>query len=857
MPVILKENQPKDNKNSETPMSDAGIISALLEGKIDLQSLSRTDKGKLTSLLTPKMTSYIPSKPTPKQAAFLLLPNKEALYGGAAGGGKMLCVSTEIITESRGWQTVGTLQESDRILALDGTWTEIEYITETQKFEKNYKLCFSGGSTAICNHGHLWTVEECKIKHKNHRKTTVWEQHTMNTEEIIHAGILMKKNNSMQKRFRLPAFKGFVGTVKELPLHPYILGYWLGDGTSARGEFTVCNEDLANFKDMCNIFNIPLEEGKENNGCWVMPSKFVHAILKKVGLLNNKHIPLEYKLAERSQRLWLLKGLMDSDGHAQERGRCEWSQKIDRETLFRDVCEILCGLGNKISVTVAPSTYNGVSFPSWRVTFTPFEEVFGLCRKNKNIQSLFHQEENKQRSNAAIYLESFEEAEPYLPMKCIRIKHSSHVFLITRQFIPTHNSEALLMAGLQYVDVKGYSGIIFRKNYSDLTKPGALIDRAKDWLYRYDDVRWDEKGKKFDFIRKYGKHTEIYSILQFGYMENENDKYNYQGGEYQFIGWDEVTHIHFNCYKYMFSRMRRLKHSNIPLRVRSASNPPDDDKGIWVYNRFVNPKTRMVDAPFIPAGMNDNPFLDVDSYEEALDELDPVTRARLKLGLWNVVRKGNMFKRDYFEIVDLAPPNRRRVRYWDMAATDIDKAKKKNRSAEPDYTVGLKLSESGGLYYLEDIIRIRKKPADTELAQKAAAISDGTRTLIREEQEPGSSGISVIDNKKRTLLRGFNYDGVRATGDKTQRASLASSAASRGLIKIVRGCRHLADFFDELESFPGGLHDDMVDGLSGAFLALIKNPVVGIPLEASNEDGSYWLDDERPFGMTHRTVRSH
>ena len=52
-------------------------------------------------------------------------------------------------------------------------------------------------------------------------------------------------------------------------------------------------------------------------------------------------------------------------------------------------------------------------------------------------------------------------------------------------------SDALLMCGLQYVDVKGYSGIIFRKTYADLVKPGALIDRAKDWLLKYPEVRWN------------------------------------------------------------------------------------------------------------------------------------------------------------------------------------------------------------------------------------------------------------------------------------------------------------------------------------------------------------------------------
>ena len=191
-------------------------------------------------------------------------------------------------------------------------------------------------------------------------------------------------------------------------------------------------------------------------------------------------------------------------------------------------------------------------------------------------------------------------------------------------------SDALLMAGLQYVDVPGYAGIIFRKTYADLVKPGALIDRAKEWLLKYPEVRWNDKEKKFEFYTDRSK-KQLISVLQFGYLENANDKYNYQGGEYQFIGFDEMTHIDLASYTYMFSRLRRLKGVQIPLRVRGASNPPDDDSGIWVKTRFIDegPSHGRI---FIPAGMDDNPYLDKEEYEESLMELDPVTRKRLRDG---------------------------------------------------------------------------------------------------------------------------------------------------------------------------------------------------------------------------------
>lgn len=417
-------------------------------------------------------------------------------------------------------------------------------------------------------------------------------------------------------------------------------------------------------------------------------------------------------------------------------------------------------------------------------------------------------------------------------------------------------SDCLLMAALQHVDKQGYAAIIFRKTYADLSKPGALLDRAREWLSPYiktKEVRWVEKHNKWEFLNS---DKTVRAILQFGYLEGEKDKYAYQGGEYQFIGFDEVTHISKTNYTYLFSRCRRPKNqkefdSSIPLRVRSASNPPDDDQGIWVYNRFVNPATKSEKVIYIPASLEDNPYLDTDEYDETLKELDPVTRARLRHGVWTITRKGNMFKRKWFEFVPISslPSGRRQVRSWDMACTDAEKSKKKNKSGEPDYTAGIKISEYKGIYYIEDIVRERKDPAGTEALQKNCAVSDGYKCKIVEEIEPGSSGIGVISIKSRTLLKGFRYEGIKSGGDKATRASALSAASYNGLVKIVEGCRNIEDFFNEMETFPGGLHDDMVDGAATGFNFLSLAPKSAVPLfdEYGDEDelagGNYFTEN--------------
>jgi hypothetical protein len=214
-------------------------------------------------------------------------------------------------------------------------------------------------------------------------------------------------------------------------------------------------------------------------------------------------------------------------------------------------------------------------------------------------------------------------------------------------------SSALLMAALQYVHIPGYSALLLRKTYADLSKPGALMDRAQQWL-RGTSAKWNDQKKQWTFPSN--------ATLSFGYLETENDKYRFQGAEYQFCGFDELTQLTESSYTYLFSRLRRLKGVDIPLRMRSASNPG----GIgakWVQERFVpedftpeqaiepqvfwkegsDPEGNLTRRAFVPARLEDNPALDYDEYVQSLNELDPVTREQLLKGDWQIRERGNVY----------------------------------------------------------------------------------------------------------------------------------------------------------------------------------------------------------------------
>jgi len=370
-------------------------------------------------------------------------------------------------------------------------------------------------------------------------------------------------------------------------------------------------------------------------------------------------------------------------------------------------------------------------------------------------------------------------------------------------------SDALLMGALQFVDVPGYSAILFRRTFSDLKLPGALMDRAHEWLGG-SSAHWNERDHIYTFPST--------AKVAFGYMEAENDKYRYQSAEFQYIGFDEEPQFTETQYLYLSSRQRRLEDSLIPLRLRGAGNP--DGPGVeWVYRRFVNPGSPQ--RPFVPAKLDDNPNVDRVSYVRSLTRLDPITRARLLEGNWEIRGEGHKFKRTWFQIVDVYPMDCQLVRYWDLAATEAVKGK------DPAYTAGALVGEKRGEYYIIDVKRDRLTPLNVELLVKQMAQLDcqrfGGRVKFYMEQEPGSAGVNVIDHYRRDVLKGYPFYGDRVTGSKELRADPVSSAAEAGNVKLVAGHWNEA-FLDEAVLFPEGKFKDQVDAVSGAFGMLNASP---------------------------------
>jgi predicted phage terminase large subunit-like protein len=403
-------------------------------------------------------------------------------------------------------------------------------------------------------------------------------------------------------------------------------------------------------------------------------------------------------------------------------------------------------------------------------------------------------------------------------------------------------SFGLLLEPLRHKNNPLFGAVIFRRESTDITKEGALWDESQPLYLAQGGI---PREGKLDWSFPTG------SAVSFSHLELENTKYSWQGAQIPLIEFDELTHFTRTQFWYMFSRNRST--CGIRPYIRASCNPDPDSFVADLVAWYIDPETGYAipersgvlryfvkqgddliwaDHPqqlldrysdltandvksftFINSSVFDNKILlEKDpGYLGNLKTLDYVERERLLRGNWKIrPSAGLYFKRSYFEIVEAAPADARRVRRWDLAATESGPGK------DPDWTVGLRLSrDAHGTFYVEHVERFQGSPQRVEAAIVNLAASDGRGVAISLPQDPGQAGkaqASYLVNK----LAGYNVTTERETGDKVTRASPASSQAEMGNIKIVRGLWNEA-FLTELENFPNPKgHDDQVDALAGA-----------------------------------------
>lgn len=343
---------------------------------------------------------------------------------------KGLPLDTPILT-SEGWSTMGDLKVGDKVFDKDGNLCNV-----TVKSSVHHNPCciikFDNSESIVADIDHRWLVS-FKLQKPTKKNPDGYRHKVMTTIE------LKTYLDSIEKRtsFNIPKIlnaKPLNTKFSNLPLDPYLLGVWLGDGSKSCGIITqATNSPLWNeLRNRGYEFSENLNHNPDRVGVDMRTVYGIRGILNYLGVLNNKHIPDIYLLASYEQRLDLLRGLMDTDGYYHPK-RKRFVMSTGQEWQKESMIKLLGTLGIKHSCFEYYKKLDGKEFKVWDICFTTNKFNPFLIR-NQDITMTSKKDNNSFRN-----IESIEFTDT-VPTQCIAVDSPSHTYLCTHSLIVTHNT---------------------------------------------------------------------------------------------------------------------------------------------------------------------------------------------------------------------------------------------------------------------------------------------------------------------------------------------------------------------------------------------------------------------------------
>lgn len=333
--------------------------------------------------------------------------------------GKGLSVETPIPTP-RGWTKMGDLAVGDVIFAGDGTPTTVRFVSSRRKIAC-YKVVFSDGSYITCDADHLWLTRTRK------------PQGQMSVKGVEEIAATVRAHG--RPNHGVPVGGPLDLPAADLPIDPYLLGMWLGDGASDSARISTADREVIEAFEAAGYTATHISRydwritGERK---WDRSQSF-QAQLRALGVLGRKHIPQRYLRGSYLQRLALLQGLMDSDGTCSKRGQCFFDNT--NKDLALQTLELVRSLGLKARWYQKRAKLNGAD-QGWvyQVSFYPRVPVFRLERKaSRQLRNV-----DNDRDRWMV----IQSVEPCVSMEtvCIQVDHPSRLFLAGHQMVATHNT---------------------------------------------------------------------------------------------------------------------------------------------------------------------------------------------------------------------------------------------------------------------------------------------------------------------------------------------------------------------------------------------------------------------------------
>ena len=367
--------------------------------------------------------------------------NRLGIYVGLAGTGKAMPKDTLIPTPD-GERLLGEIKVGDFVFDRKGHPTKVLGVYD-RGVRRCFELTFSDGRKTRCCDEHIWP---CYTSKKNLKNLTL--------QEMMEKGIRISAKSG--GRFRMPINGCVEFSEKELPVHPYILGVFLGDGCCKERYLTLSSNDLPVVEKVAKLLNATAEKLSENNYSWrfmkggkAITTKEVFGDIASWVMRgsNEKAIPADYLHGSRDQRIALLQGLFDTDGSVSSKSNGLASFSTTSSELYAGVSYLLRSLGFPTStsskaVCRGRVKQNGTCSTDYviRTHLKPeqFDVCFSLPRQVEKLRSVFGTWKRPSKCTERVALTDVREIEP-CEQVCILVDNPEHLFL-ANDFLVTHNT---------------------------------------------------------------------------------------------------------------------------------------------------------------------------------------------------------------------------------------------------------------------------------------------------------------------------------------------------------------------------------------------------------------------------------
>jgi replicative DNA helicase len=401
-----------------------------------------------------------------------LQPASLTIVGARPAMGKALALDTPVPTP-QGWSTMGTLRVGDQVFDEGGRPCTVRYVSPVFTGHRCYRVSFDDGSALVADAGHRWLSYDYPAW-KSHRErerraadparrdprlardqSARWRlPRVVTTEQMVAEGL--RAAGGSRPNWYMPLAGALDRPDADLSVDPYVLGCWLGDGTTTSGALTIGDGDAAHFVGELGLRGYRLSRRAgltwattpvPGAGAWQGyrgPGRILARELQHVGLLGGagKHIPAPYLRASFKQRLELLQGLMDTDGTVTN-GNGTAELCLANRGLLEQAWELVCSLGHKPHAIRERriALPDGREARAWRFCWTPRDPVFRLARKAERLALTASRRRNGRHTRRAVV--AVDEV-PTVPVRCIAVDSPSHLFLAGRSMTPTHNTSLAL-----------------------------------------------------------------------------------------------------------------------------------------------------------------------------------------------------------------------------------------------------------------------------------------------------------------------------------------------------------------------------------------------------------------------------